>query len=382
MAKSGLRQSVGADEVGCCVFCCLSVRLTKACPRKHAFDWSADFSPQESQHTRRSCGLKFAPRSAWEQALARFFDRFNHLPASSLLAVTILFLPASVGSHDSPEKLVNRYTALMAEHGPTPLLLYQRATEYRVMGELAKAASDLEQAVRLNPDFLFGQTELSRIYLAQGRSIDAVSAINRAIEMVPREEDRCEHYMIRAQAHRAAGDDAKALADCNLAFKHDVNDLDWFIIRSQLQNRLGQLDAAITGLKQGWERTGSAVLKAQWIEALIDAGQCREAIEHIEPRLQEARWQSSWLLRRARARIGLGETDKAKDDLKEAIAEINQRVKTEHPDLTLLADRGLAHALLKDYVTARKDLRTARELGAEDWLLYRLETILARNSSP
>jgi tetratricopeptide (TPR) repeat protein len=308
-----------------------------------------------------------------------FVNRVDGLPAAALLVLSAALLSPQVWAHDSPEKLINRYTALISEHGPTPLLLYRRATEYRVLGELSKAARDLEQAIKLQPNFVTGQTELSRIYLAQGRATEALTAVNRAIDLVPGEQERSEHYMIRADAYRATGDCEKALADCERAFRYEVNDLDWFITRSQLQARLGQLEAAAAGLRQGFEKTGSAVLEMQWIEALIDAGRFREALENIEPQLHEARWQSSWLLRRARARIGLQETDTAREDLKKAIAEINQRVSTEYPDLTLLADRGLAHALLGNRAAAERDLRTVRELGAEGWLLFRLESTLARD---
>ena len=287
--------------------------------------------------------------------------------------------PAPLPAHESPEKLINRYTVLMSEHGPSPLLLAQRAIEYRALGEFAKAAADLERALKLKPDFLSGQVELGRVYLALGKTTQALAAINRALEMVPAGEDRSTLLMTRAEAHLAAGDYDQALADSERAFQRsDINDLDWFILRGQLQARLGRWDAAISGLKEGLDRTGSAVLEAQWIEALIDAGRCGEAMEKIEPLLRESRWQSSWRLRRARARLGLGETNAATADLREAIMEINSRISADRPDITLLVDRGLAHALLGDTTAAEKDLQTARRLGAEGWLLFRLESTLAK----
>jgi tetratricopeptide (TPR) repeat protein len=308
-----------------------------------------------------------------------FFQRLALAGIVGLSSCMALWpLPAT--AHDSPEKLVNRYTALIAEHGPTPLLLHRRAAEYRVLGELEKAAVDLEQAIKLRPGFLSAWTELSRIYLAQGKTREALATVNKALGMIPREEDRPEHYMIRAEIHRVAGHYESALADCDRAFQRDVNDLDWFVIRSQLQVRLGRREAAAAGLKEGVERTGSAVLEAQWIEALIDVGQCREALERIEPQLQNSRWQSSWLLRRGRARLVLRDMNGAQEDFRKAIAEIDSRINTDHPDFTLLVDRGLAHALLGDTIFAEKDLQAARKLGAEGWLLFRLESALAGRS--
>jgi hypothetical protein len=46
-------------------------------------------------------------------------------------------------------------------------------------------------------------------------------------------------------------------------------------------------------------------------------------------------------------------------------------------DFTLLAERGLAYASLGDLKPARVDLAKARELGADDWAVGRLERTLA-----
>jgi hypothetical protein len=63
--------------------------------------------------------------------------------------------------------------------------------------------------------------------------------------------------------------------------------LDWYLTRAELQRRLGKFEAAAAGLKQAFDRTGSAVFEVEWIDAMIDAGQYAQAIERIEPRLAE-----------------------------------------------------------------------------------------------
>jgi hypothetical protein len=92
--------------------------------------------------------------------------------------------------------------------------------------------------------------------------------------------------------------------------------------------------------------------------------------------LSESRWQSSWLIRRARARQKLGETAAAKKDLQAAIVEINTRLRPERPDVTLLVDRGLAHALLGNVRAAQADLAAARAASADRALLFRLTKAL------
>lgn len=302
-------------------------------------------------------------------------------------ALVALVLTVRASAHDSPEALVNRYSALMSAHGVTPLLLAKRAEEYAVLGELDKAATDWEHLLQLQPRSLNALTELSKVRLDAGRLTEAMTSVNQALALATRPEEQAQLYLIRAHIHRARGDVTNALADCERFFVHPVPDLDAFIIRSQLQLRLQQGEAAVAGLREGWERTGSAVLEAHWIEALIDAGRPAEALTQIELRLPETRWQSSWLLRRARARLRLGEVAAARDDLQRAIQEINPRLTSGYPDLTLLVDRGLAHALLGDTVAASRDLNQARRAGAEPWLLFRLEAavtnaVLEASASP
>ena len=190
------------------------------------------------------------------------------------------------------------------------------------------------------------------------------------------EPERAALHMVRAEIYRAQGEYKKALEDCHQALQLQAGDVDWYLARSQLQAQLGKHKERLAGLEQGIKLTGSAVLENERIEALIDAGQHRAALTLIEPQLQDSRWQSSWLIRRARARLGLGETDQARADLRAAIAEINERFgpfTAFNPDLALLADRGVAQALLGDRQAAKKDFQQARAAGMDEWFISRLE---------
>ena len=64
----------------------------------------------------------------------------------------------------------------------------------------------------------------------------------------------------------------------------------------------------------------------------------------------------------------------------EPAAEIGDRLRMEKPDLMLVADRGLARALLGDRSAALADLRFARGKGAKSWNLVRLATALERSA--
>ena len=295
---------------------------------------------------------------------------------SALLAVFLLPLP--VPAHDSPEHVVEILTARMEVVGERPDLLWRRATEHRALRDLPAAGRDLKRALKLNPRFLPALTDLSRVQLAQGHRRRALWTLDRAFAFVRDEPGRSPLRMLRAEIFVEAGDFEKALVECDRALRHaEGTPLDWYLTRSQIQCRLGRFNEAVTGLQAGFELTGSAVLEVECIDAMIDAGRFGEALQQIEPILADSRWQASWLVRRARVRLGTGDISTAHADLLAAIRELNQRLNSPFPDPGLLTDRGLASALLGDIAPARRDLGEAKRLGADPDTVRRLEITLA-----
>jgi tetratricopeptide (TPR) repeat protein len=286
-------------------------------------------------------------------------------------------LPGTAIAHDGPEHVIEALTARMAREGTSASLLYRRAVEYRALGRLDRAAEDLAAAVRNAPSYVPAQRELCLVRLAQGRNDDALAAINQALSLTVSERDRAPLYMVRTQVHAEGGRDAAALSDCERAFRRGGSEVDWYLTRVRLQARLGRWDAALTGLRQGIQQTGgSAVLKVELVETLIDAGRYNEALARIEPELKTVRWQSAWRIRRGRALLGQNKTAQAQAELEAAIAEMEPRIRPRTPDLMLVADRGLAYALLGDRTRARRDLEAVRSGGGGNWLTHRLKAAL------
>ena len=279
-----------------------------------------------------------------------------------------LVWPLACFAHESPEHRIEELSFEMARNGKSIELLMQRAIEYRALGELDAAAADLQAVTSLDAKAVDALRGLGEIYSAKGDFGQAIATVNRAIAT------GADFYSTRAEIYAAAGSNQLALADCERAFAGRTGDLEWYLMRAQIQSRLGLFDECIAGLKQGIEMSGSAVLKTELIEALIDAGQYREALRRIEPELRESRLRSAWLLRRARARIGLGKD--ATKDLETALEELTARINPRAPDITLVVERGTALALLGRTEAARADL--ARAWHSEPWLVWRLEKLLAR----
>jgi tetratricopeptide (TPR) repeat protein len=290
--------------------------------------------------------------------------------SSFFLALVLSGLP--VLAHDSPEHEVEFLTTRMSHVGKTASLLMRRAAEYKALGQLDKASADLTEAISLEPKGPAAYADLARVQFAQEKFPEACTNVSRSIALTADATQRGPLYLLRAHIQAARGLATEALADCELSARRD--DQDWYLIRSQLQGQLRQHEAQVAGLKEGFERNGSIVLEIEWVEAMIDAGQFQPALARINDHLNRLRWRSSWLLRRARALKGM-KADFQPDALA-ALAELNQRIKLDHPEPTLLLDRALAYALLGKPTEAANDLALAKKHGIPPTSCARVEALL------
>ncbi len=291
------------------------------------------------------------------------------------VALALAWISAGVlSAHDSPEHVVEWLTARMEAGGRRPDLLWRRATEYRALGDLAAAEKDLRAALRGQRELLQARVDLSRVQMARGKTNAALRTIDAAGSARTAPEVR----MVRAEILEARGRLGEAVVECDRALADvPVANPEWYLARSQLLFRLGRLEEAANGLGRGVELTSNAVLEAEWIDAMIDAGQWRVVRPRIEAGLAESRCQASWLIRRGRAWAAQGMVGESQADFLAAVSELNRRLRPGRPDFSLLAERGLAYALLGDLDLARNDLARARECGADSWTLQRLERRLA-----
>jgi Flp pilus assembly protein TadD len=90
------------------------------------------------------------------------------------------------------------------------------------------------------------------------------------------------------------------------------------------------------------------------------------------------RLKSTWLIRRGRALLRAGRKAEAEADLAQALAELDTRIRPESPDLSLVCDRALIHALTGRKDDARRELDEAKTKGASEWMLRNAETALSQ----
>jgi len=317
------------------------------------------------------------------------FYFFARLRATLIAALGILWASDSLQAHEGPEHEIEELTEQIAK-GETSDLYLQRAIEYRVLGKNAEAARDLEHAARLDPASLLVHRELGRVYFALGKTNEAIDILSHALKTKTEQPTELAALrVLRAEFLGARRENKKALEDCEAALRLQLSNVEWYLLRSDLQRRLNQKKERIAGLEQGIKETGAGILQTEWIEALLDNRQFQAALPHIERELAASRIQSSWRLRRARALLGLENPGDAKSDLNAALVEMKPRVAAKDPDVTLLMEYAQALDLSGEKEEARLQYERARDAGAEDWVKDRIKTLKAeeegrakKNSDP
>jgi|SRR5688572_1508541 len=297
---------------------------------------------------------------------------------SSILCVFLCGLGAlwggiSASAHDGPEHDIEELTERISKEGATADLLLQRAVEYQVIKNVGAAIKDLELAEELEPGTPAILRELGRAYFATGKTNEALSTVTRGLASAVQGPERASLLMVRSEILRPRKEYEKALEDANEAIKVHPANVEWYLDRAQIHALLKKNKERVAGIEQGIKQTGSGLLEIELIDALIDDGQHKLALEKIEAELASSRIQSSWLIRRAKVRLATKQNDAAKADLEAAFKELNARMSGSAPDPSLLLDRGLIYDLLGDRDAAHKDYVQAKDRGITgEWINERI----------
>lgn len=292
------------------------------------------------------------------------------VPKTSIL-LAIALITSVIHAHDSPSHTIdelNRHTPL------TPEQLHQRAIAQRATGHNDLAIADLEAAIQQQPKQLGHHLELARTQLAARHSAETLHSTQLALKLATTPTQRATIHILQAEAYQLDQKNKLSLAATQLAF-HELpeGEIDWYLLRSENQRALGLKKQRVTDLATGLKHHPSAVLKSHWIDALIDAKNFNLALKEINQELTDRRWKSSYLIKRARALIGLKRKTEAVTDLETAIAEITPRINPARPDVLLLADQGIAYAMLGHKEKARATLQQLQTHHAPQWITNQLQ---------
>jgi tetratricopeptide (TPR) repeat protein len=302
----------------------------------------------------------------------------------TLTLAMVMTGPGGVWANPGHEITIAELSAQIALTPGLPELYFQRAWNYRENRQLGEARADWAKTLELNPGFLPASRELARLDAAEGRVDAALDGLRQAMAAAPPEQafHRPGCFSVLAELLLSQNKNAEALAEAKAGLAAaDTLQLDLVLLRSEAQRRLGRWEERVKDLHSTTTQLRSFVVKTKWIEAMIDAGRGAEVLPLIEEEISNTRYQASWLIRRARIRLRSGDAAGARADLHNALAEINNRLRPDLPDLSLLCDRGVIRALLGERTSAAEDLLLARQQGADFWMTQPLAALLEESPS-
>ena len=302
----------------------------------------------------------------------------------AILSLSLVW-PGLASANPGHEVTVEELSAQIAKAPDLPELYFQRAWNYREMQRPAEARADWEKTLSLNAGFLPASRELARSDAQEGRMEEGIARLRQAMASAPAGQDfhrpGCHSVLAELLLKQGKNDEALKEAQTGLERSPDLL-LDLCLLRSEAQRRLGKLDDRVRDLAAATTKLRSFVVKSKWYDAMIDAGRGEEILPEVEQEVANTRYQASWLIRRARIRQFKGEPAGTAADLASALEEINHRLRPENPDLSLVCDRGLIHALQGDHAAAAADLKLAREQGADFWMTLPLAALQPAKVSP
>ncbi|MFP6872204.1 MAG: hypothetical protein VCA55_01740 [Verrucomicrobiales bacterium] len=294
-----------------------------------------------------------------------------------VLFSSTIFLPCLPAHHDT-EEMIARFTLRIESGEASAELHYRRAVEYRILLQPAKAEADLHAALEYDANYTPAHRELAQLLTKRGETKLAIQAARHAILASRNLNERAGAMILLARLLATSGQPGAALRSCRDAFAlKPPGEVEWYLLHAELLALLDRNHERPGILAAGYTATHSIVLRNAWVDALLDAGNFKAALPVIEQELSGSRLKSSWRLRHARAQLGLGRAADANAELAACLEELEKRIHPARPDITLIAERGLAHALLGRIGAARSDLRRARAGGADKWMTAALERALS-----
>jgi tetratricopeptide (TPR) repeat protein len=288
-----------------------------------------------------------------------------------IVVMVLALLPMPVFGHDSPSHIIE---VLDQAGSLTATQFHRRAVAHRASGDLILAVADLESAISREPQEISHRLELARTQLTAGNPGEALRAAGHAKMLATASDQRASVAIIQAEAYQKEKKYRQSLKAIQRAFEESPDgEMDWYLLRSESQYALGLHRERVADLAAGLKAHPGTVLKSHWIDALIEAGDLKTALSEINKELVGRRWKASYLIKKARVLTCRGKVAEAQTCLLSAVNEMSPRLDPKCPDLLLVSDLGVAHALLNHPVKAQSCLKLLQLHSAPDWVVARLQ---------
>lgn len=241
------------------------------------------------------------------------------------MALTFVLSLASVWSpaHDDIRAQIEAVTAQISKNPVDARLYLKRAQLHRLHKAWKNGLADLDRAAQLEPSLDVVDLARGRLLFDAGRLQPAETALNRFLGKNP---DAGQAWLTLARVHARLGRHAQAARD----FTRAIDQLDeprpeHFLERARALAALGDdaIDAALRGLDDGIQRLGSLVtLQTYAIELNLRLRDYDAALQRLRTISARARRKERWLAYRGDILLAAGRKADARHAYEQALAAI------------------------------------------------------------
>jgi protein O-mannosyl-transferase len=279
--------------------------------------------------------------------------------------------------------------------GPVPAAYNNRATAYRIKGELSKAIEDYTAFIALDRTSVVAFNNRGIAFREAGQLDRAIEDHTRAIALKP---DLPDSYLDRGLAHRDRGQLDLAMADMNRAIDLDKNNADAFVNRGLVFREMGRIDLALEDYTRAITLDPShAIAYNNRGMALLETGQTGPAVADYTAAIAINPLYAQALTNRGLAFEQAGQIDRAVEDYTAAIKanpsfanaynnrglvlertgrfdraleDFNTAIVLHPAGVEAYSNRGLVFEDLGQFVRAIEDYDRAIELSPDDYQAY------------
>lgn len=247
-------------------------------------------------------------------------------------------------AHRGFDPEIAELTEMLAKDPDNVDLLIHRGQVYRSYGKFIESLQDLDRAWLLDRENRTVLFQRALTLSAMGRNEEAEAALDTLLQ------EESDPKRVIALAERAAirartGRVQLAIADLTAAIQLQPT-IKLYLLRGNLQESLGTLDAAAAGYHDGLAQVGDAiVLKKSLIRVQIAQQQYSAALALIDEELARSSVKAPWYRQRAEILAIMGQPDASRLAYEQALAETNRILAKRPTTLHLLARAKILHAL-------------------------------------
>lgn len=305
-------------------------------------------------------GTLYLNTGNYDQAISDFNQALKLIPAAhdashSIRASSQLgFLKLS----DSGVPIANFFFSELSDYG----VYVNRSLAYFAKKDFDHALVDLNQAIKLQPNFAFAYFNRAAVYISQQNYNYALADLNQAIKIQP---DFALAYLKRGGVYYISkGDFERALADLNQAIKLQPISALLYGMRGEIYYDKGDYHRAITDYNQALK------FQPNNAETYSDRGLAYDKQEDYEHAIDDYNQAIKLKPDYAGAYNNRGISYKNKGEYEHSVADYNQAIKLK-PDYALAYNnRGITYTKKGEYDRALADINQALKLNPNEAGFY------------